>query len=872
MADSRDSQREGRAARTPCRATFLETHGIPELLAPAGGPEPFNAALAAGADAIYCGLGNDFNARRSARNFDDESFKAACRRAHLAGTRVYVTVNVAVATAEIPQVLGLIRRAWLLGADAFIIQDWGLLSEVRRIWPQIETHVSTQANVHDARGVAWCRDVWGTDRVTLSRELSLPEIRRISEEGVELECFGHGALCFCYSGVCLMSSLAGGRSANRGLCAQPCRLPYDLVDEEGNVLDAPGVATAGMAETMRGVGGTRALCPKDYCTVDHLAEMRDAGVGSLKVEGRMKAPDYVFSVVSAYRGALDALARGEKDKAADARRHRLLKRSFNRDFTDAYLYGHSGSEMMSYERSNNRGEVVGKVVSSRPLEDAYVRRGGSAGGRERMRRHTQAEVTLELTAPVGAGDLLEIRPASDPTQFLTVNAQADAVVGQTITAKAVRPMEPGSLVRVIRSQRALDDAARVADKDVVRRRPVTVRVVARLGQPFTVELSCADGAASARVEGFVVEAARTRPVEADDLVEHVGRMGSSPFVAESWDIELDEGVGMGFSAVHKVRAQACARLEEALLAPYAAREGATAKVPSAERLAARRAEVRAELAAPAAGASAAPAGEVCALVATPDCAVAARAAGATRIYASSDALTEAPDAWPEGVIPWLDEVCREADHARLDPWVRAGEPCAVGNVSELALAAERGAAPEVRSCIPVHNESTLVALTASGAAGFWLSPELTLEEVCALARAATVPVGLAVFGRERTMTSEHCVLQVAGRCINDCARCELRRQRLSLKDIDGNLLPVRTDLNGRSRIWAAHPLDATPQTDVLLSAGVSRFMVDAQLMSASETTFAVERAVRALEAARAGKKPAARVAGATSGHLFVGIG
>ena len=281
------------------RTTFLEERGVPELLAPAGGPEPFNAALAAGADAIYCGLGNDFNARRGAKNFDDGSFSAACRRAHLVGARVYVTVNVAVSTEELPRVLELVRRAWELGADAFIIQDWGLMAEIRRRWPEVETHVSTQANVHDARGVAWCRDIWGVDRVTLSRELSLAEISRIAEEGVELECFGHGALCFCYSGVCLMSSMNGGRSANRGLCAQPCRLPYDLVDEDGNVLEIPGVATQGIPETSRGVGGTRLLCPKDYRTIDHVREMRDAGVGSLKVEGRMKAPDYVFSVVAA---------------------------------------------------------------------------------------------------------------------------------------------------------------------------------------------------------------------------------------------------------------------------------------------------------------------------------------------------------------------------------------------------------------------------------------------------------------------------------------------------------------------------------------------------------------------------------------------
>lgn len=827
-----------------------------ELLAPAGGSEAFAAALAAGADAIYCGLGSSFNARRGARNFTDEAFGEACRRAHLAGARVYVTVNIAVATREIPQALALVRRAWLLGADAFIIQDWGLLAEVRRSWPQIECHVSTQANVHDARGTAWCREL-GVGRVTLSRELSLDEMRTIAKEGVELEAFGHGALCFCYSGVCMMSSLAGGRSANRGLCAQPCRLPYDLVDEDGHPIEAPG--------------RTRPLCPKDYCVVDDLPQLAEAGVASLKVEGRMKSPDYVYAVISAYRSALDALSAGEKDEKDAAVRRRTLRRVFNRDFTDAYLWGRSGDEMMSYERSNNRGELVGEVISSRRLEDTLVRRGGSDGGRERMRRLTRADVEIRLDKPVGEGDLLELRPVDDPSQFLTVRAERDAVAGETIACRASRPIPAGAVVRVIRSQAAMDAAARVAGLDVPRRRPVTVTVRARLGEPFSVTLACTDGSARATAEGFVVEPARTKAVTREDLIEHVGRMGQSPFEPVSFEVEMDEGAGMGFSAVHKVRAQACSALEQQILAPYEARGAGLAVAPSARGVAARLVELREGdgLAAPDAWTRPAP--EACALVATAGAARAAFKAGAARVYATSDALGDG-EAWPEGVIPWLDEVCREGDHARLDPWVRAALPVGVGNVSELALAASRGALPEVRTCIPVHNESCLVALEAAGAAGFWLSPELTLEEVCALAGAASVPVGLVVSGRARAMTSEHCVLQAAGRCIHDCSNCELRRRRLSLRDIDGSLLPVRTDAHGRSRIWATHPLDATPQADALVAAGVTRLMADATLLSPEECAFAVERVVRALAAVAEGRRPAPRVQGATSGHLFTGIG
>ena len=848
-----------------------------ELLAPAGGPEPFRAALAAGADAIYCGVGNDFNARRGAHNFTYDAFEEACRQAHLAGTRVYVTINVVVQQDEMPRALALVRSAAIRGADAFIVQDWGLFAEIRRLWPELELHVSTQANVHDACGTAWCR-AQGAHRVTLSRELSLAEISRIAEEGVELEVFGHGALCFCYSGVCLMSSMAGGRSANRGLCAQPCRLTYDLVDERGQVISA--------------AGRTRPLCPKDACTAGDVGAMMAAGVGSLKVEGRMKAPDYVWSVVGAYREQIDdvlaerasgtapaGLAKlgGTPVEAAVARR---LKRAFNRDFTDAYLRGTSGDELMSYERSNNRGQLVGEVIAS---VGAQVQRRDGKGNLHRDprqdRRSARCTVRIRVTEPVGAGDLLEIRPKDDPDAFLTATAPEDVAAGGVVECRVARPMPTGCPVRLIRSKAAHEGADAALAREVARRRKVAVRVVARIGEPFRVELACTDGRGfadhrpgapetaplpRAAAEGFTVEPARTKPVTREDLIEHVGRMGGSAFEPVSFEVELDEGAGMGFSAVHKVRAAACEALERAILEPYAERASRLAPAPRAVA-----ADVE-QTAAPEPAAEAVREAEVCVLAAVPEVARAAMAAGAARVYVPSDELGEG--AWPEGCVPVLDEVCREPDHVRLDAFVREGAAVAVGNVSELALAVERGAAPEVRGCIPVHNASCLDALERAGAAGVWLSPELTLEEISKLGPHARVPLGLVVSGRPRVMTSEHCVLQTADRCIHDCPRCALRRRRLSLRDRDGKLLPVRTDLHGRSRIYDAFPLDLTPQVGQLAAAGIRRFAVDATLLDEAETTAQVTRLVRALGAVAAGRKPAARDAHATSGHLFSGIG
>lgn len=812
----------------------------PELLAPAGGPEPFYAALAAGADAIYCGMGS-FNARRKADNFTDESFEAACRAAHLAGSRVYVTVNIVIKDEEMSEALSLVDRCWRLGADAFIIQDWGLFFEIRRLMPEVETHISTQANIHDARGTAWCKEA-GADRVTLSRELSIDEIAIIHDAvDIELEVFSHGAICFCYSGVCLLSSFTSrGRSANRGMCAQPCRLPYELIDETGRSWSKPG--------------RERALCPRDTCTADMLPRLLDAGAHALKLEGRMKAPDYVHSIVSAYRAQLDDILAGREisDETAQAR-YRQLKRCFNRDFTSEYQEGRSGDEMMSYERSNNRGQIVGEVLGSKPL-------GNTKGLKPDDKRRRAAWTKLRLSEPVGKGDLLELRHDDEFDQFLTAIAPEDAQAGDSIECRTARPMPAGALVRLIRSQAALDAAEAALKRPVARKRAVDVRVVAHLGQPFAVELTRIDDPTlSGRAEGFMVEAAKTRAVSAEDLVEHVGRMGSSPFEAVSFDIQLDEGCGMGFSAVHKVRAAACEALERAILAPYAERVNHLM--------------VQSD---PVCPADLNDLGEVCALVTSLNAAAAARKAGAARVYMTVDDLLaeglSPASCSAEGVIPVLDEVSREADHERLDPWFTPGAPAAVGTISELALGAEIGSVVELRSCIPVHNVPCMRELAARGAHAAWLSPELTLAEIERIApQRGEMTLGLMVLGVPRVMTSEHCILQVAGACIHDCANCRLRVRDFKLKNIDGRMLPVRTGLNGRSRLYDGVQLDATPQIPQLLRAGVTRFLVDGTLMNIDMLSRSVARTNRALEAARSGRTPDKRLPGTSSGCLFQGV-
>lgn len=415
--------------------TGLDAAGaaLPELLAPAGGLDQMFAAIAAGADAIYAGLGG-FNARVSAHGFTDDEFARGCAVAHAHGVRVYVTLNVFVFDDELSDAVALGAHALELGADALIVADAGLACALRAAIPGVEIHLSTQAGVHSEGAVRLAADELGVERVTTARELTVDEIAALCATGVPIEVFCHGAICIGYSGACEFSALRRGRSAMRGDCTQPCRLAYDLVDEAGQSVVA--------------VEGDRLLCPRDYLGIAHLPELVDAGVASLKIEGRMKNPDYVFNVVRVWRRALDMLYDGAWDPGAVEELERELGRSFNRGFTDAYLRGRSGAELMSFERAINQGVRVGRLV---------------AVGHE--------EVTVELDAAVAAGDTLEIRfyPGADarpdvPKRWPQVPCPVDAAAGKRVVVHCKRKVDAGCEVYLIRSAGVLDQTAAVLER------------------------------------------------------------------------------------------------------------------------------------------------------------------------------------------------------------------------------------------------------------------------------------------------------------------------------------------------------------------------------------------------------------------------
>ncbi|HCL4448235.1 TPA: U32 family peptidase [Clostridium botulinum] len=320
-----------------------------ELLAPAGSVESLYAAVQAGADAVYMG-GSKFSARAYANNFDDEQLKEAINYCHLYGVKVYITVNTLIKEDEIKEAIKYIRFLYSIGVDALIIQDTGIAKLIKENLPDFEIHASTQMTVHNGEGAIFLKEL-GFKRIVLSRELSLKEIEYISKDlDIETEIFVHGALCICYSGQCLMSSILGGRSGNRGRCAQPCRLPYTLINEK-NDKETKGYL----------------LSPKDICNIENMEDLIKAGATSFKIEGRMKRPEYVAGVIRSYRKAIDAAI--NKENFEEEQNKKELMQLFNREgFSKAYLYGNKGKDMMAYSFPKNTGLLLGEVNKDKSIK------------------------------------------------------------------------------------------------------------------------------------------------------------------------------------------------------------------------------------------------------------------------------------------------------------------------------------------------------------------------------------------------------------------------------------------------------------------------------------------------------------------------
>ncbi|TCL61526.1 putative protease [Hydrogenispora ethanolica] len=509
-----------------------------ELLAPAGDWDALLAGLSAGADAVYLG-GKTFSARQFAGNFDLPALEKAAELLHLHSKKLYVTVNTLIANAEMETALRFVHDLYHIGVDALIVQDLGLIHLVRSHIPQLELHASTQMTVHNREGAQFLQEL-GVRRVVLARELAEPEVAAIAETGVEVEVFVHGALCICYSGQCLMSSMIGGRSGNRGRCAQPCRMEYRLV-ADGEVVP---------------VKGQYLLSPQDIALVTLLPELQRSGVRSLKIEGRMKRPEYVYAVVKAYRKALDRYYQDPARFAVGDVDLQELAEVFNRGLTTGYFGGNRNQALMSFTRPNNRGIQLGRIQKVNPAQD---------------------RVTLKLEAALNRDDIVEVwvsqggRVSATIKELQSAGGQVltEAPAGTVVSLEIPGRITPGDRVFKVYSARVDAQTRQVLDRENESFQiPCTVLVSGQNGMPLQVVYQDEAGNQGIASSEIPLQPARNRPLTEEVLREQLGRLGNTNFRLAGLRSELAPNLMLPLSELNQVRRQATEQLVAARLAPF----------------------------------------------------------------------------------------------------------------------------------------------------------------------------------------------------------------------------------------------------------------------------------------------------------------
>lgn len=509
---------------------------IPELLSPVGSREALTAAVQNGADAVYLG-GKAFSARQYANNFDRDELKESVYYAHVRGVKVYVTVNTLLNDAEFSELVEYLKFLYEIGVDAIIIQDLGVARVASELLPGLPLHASTQMTVHNIAGVEALKE-HNFQRIVLARELGLKEIAEIKRKtGVELEVFVHGALCVCYSGQCLMSSMIGGRSGNRGRCAQPCRMEYALVDRNGHVLADP-------KET-----GFHLLSPKDLNMLRHLPELSEAGVSSLKIEGRMKRPEYVAIVTRIYREALDRYMHSPEEYHVDENEIKELGQIFNRGFTTGYFFGKPGKDMMSFKRPNNRGIRLGRVTKSSWADKT-------------------AEILLEEVLRIGDGIEFWVSEGGRKGQvvnriLLDGKQVEEAYAGQKVQITAEGKIKAGDRVFKTHDTQLISAAEQsYKSSKEIKKIPLKFSIKAMIGQPFIITVSDDMKNTYTAVSGFAGQEAIKKPLTRESLKDQLDRLGNTPYSLNDFEAEIEENVMVPVSEINETRRKAIEGLSQ----------------------------------------------------------------------------------------------------------------------------------------------------------------------------------------------------------------------------------------------------------------------------------------------------------------------
>jgi U32 family peptidase len=753
---------------------------IPELLAPVSNHASLKAAIENGADAVYMGT-NSFSARGYADNFDREGLLEAIDFAHQQDVSTYITVNTLVKESELRDVAEVLELLCSHGADAVVIQDLGILRILKENFPEFPIHASTQMTIHNSPGVKLL-EALGVKRAVLARELSLEEIEKIRlSTSIQLETFIHGALCISYSGRCLMSSFLGGRSGNRGYCAQPCRKMYKLDGNEGHLLS-----------------------PRDLNLSSRLNDLIHAGVDSIKIEGRMKKPEYVAVVTKTYRDILDRLSEDPNAMVTKDAQQRL-EIIFNRDFTEGYVSGDPGRSLMTTDFPGNRGTVLGSIIKSDPNI-----------------------ITLKLEMPLRLGDGIAVNGSGTSINVIWMEEERvkEAPAGSVVTIPFQGAPPPGSAVYKTYDLELIA-AARKSFSSLIKKIPVSMDVKAKKGDKLTIQIKDETGHSVEAFSDDVIVSARQRPIDKDSLTRQVSKLGDTVFEVNDINLQIDDDIFIPLGVINSVRRETVQQLEILRVEQYR-RKCVPINPDKSEALSnIRQDNPRLSI-----------------RVTDPDAIYAAVLGGANRVYVDIEglihkeektniAIEQAHEA-KVSVYIRLPDIIKDADLGLINSTLEnlhGFDGIMITGPDQILMCKEKIHAPIVAD-YPVNafNHETLVLLTSLGISGTIISPELTLDEI------ADIPAGFdlecLVQGAVQLMISEHCIFRGGKGCTgskNIAASSDIIKpcdSQNNIIDEKGFIFPVRCDTMCRTHIYNSRELCMIDHLPAVLGAGVSAMRIE----------------------------------------------
>ena len=753
-----------------------------ELLAPVGSFDALKAAVQNGANAVYLG-GKDFSARASANNFDREELIEAVKYAHIRDVRVFVTTNTLIKQDEIEDFVEYAKFLYDIDVDALIMQDIGVAMLIHDLLPDFELHASTQMVAHSLEDVQYLESI-GFKRVVLARELTVDEIKYICDNtNVDIEIFVHGALCVCYSGGCLMSSMIGNRSGNRGRCAQPCRQKYTMID----------ISTGEEIHN----NGDYLLSTKDLNTIEEIDKIIDTGVLSLKIEGRMKKPEYVATVIKSYRDAIDEYETTKKVNISDETMEDLYT-IFNRKFTKGLILGEVGEEVMNSNVPNNQGLYVGKVVDY---------------NKKAKRLKIKLEGTLKKGDGInlGGGTIGRIIKGKDITQI--------GYKGETIELDFIGEAKKNQLVFKTSDTDLIDRAQKTYTQDKEFAKSLIDAEISIKLDSYP-ELRLIDKNENiVTVQGDkLVEKALKVALSEEKIETQIKKLGNTPYEIDQLKINLDEGVSMPISLINQMRREAIELLDNARIS-VKGRMYKDNDIKYSPKIYSRNADNKSKIRVKV--------NNIEALKSILNLDI-------DMIYYEDvstieQAMTMA-NANNKKLIYSAPRIVRNREYKRLE---KSDEYCkdhvqisALGQVKYYKENSE-SVKFDVDYYLNPFNSETINHYKKEGAETVCISQELNLHEIKETTQYTDLEIETVAYGYIPMMLSEYCPMGVVARsCKKDkrCANC--KESKYVLRDFKGEEYRVSQDIFCRSTIYNSSANCLINNLDELSEAGINIFRLD----------------------------------------------